>query len=146
MKTLLPLRRASLALLASLALACGGDSDVYTAGTIRCRFETCDVGDEVCCEPYAGDASGQHPTCGAPGSCAWSEVACDGPEDCQAGQVCCVTSRVRSGGSTTPLSRCTSAAACTTLRKCHTRADCAPALDCCVTHPSTDGLCVETCR
>jgi hypothetical protein len=102
----------------------GSTTDLAKGGSpasVSCGLSTCDVsGGNVCC--ILGSLC-QPPPCNGP-----SQVdACDGPEDCAAGQTCCLYVGAVFG------TACT--ANCTTTGDqrgaiCHTQADCAPGAMC----------------
>ena len=100
-----------------------------TAGAIACPGTTdcaCPVAD-VCCVDYAAaytDTGGTvgGAACGKLTACAGIALACDGPEDCGAGKVCCFL------GTTGGNSTCKSAADCTGVDQvvmCRSDTDCA---------------------
>jgi hypothetical protein len=107
------------------------------AGVVRCTARrhdqageprVCDVSSNTCCI-FEQDG-------GACGSVACSEAqnefehACDGPEDCGTGQICCGEPR----GS----HLCTAEDACSARRVCHTSGDCPGVSAACV--PATTGI------
>jgi hypothetical protein len=62
------------------------------AGTVSCYSEgapssTCTLPTQCCFSNYSAQHNGYCST----SACGWGAIACDGPEDCAAGQHCCAT-------------------------------------------------------
>lgn len=98
--------------------------------TITCAETTCEVGDEACCAT-PGDVT-SFACIATGGACAGGTMACDGPEDCGDGEVCCI----RFGGGALPNGACEAEATCTgagTSKGCGGAggADCGPGEVCC---------------
>jgi hypothetical protein len=71
---------------------------VSGAGTVDCASKNdCLLATSYCCLYF--DGTGTAPNCQANGSACspGSDVFCDGPEDCGAGQVCCAQQGVYNG-------------------------------------------------
>lgn len=99
---------------------------------IDCMGVTCNAMTEQCCitrDPGGGGAMG---TCIASDAmCMGATAACDGPEDCGGGEVCCA--RVGLGGASTT---CEASAMCASgaygpFELCHAPADCTDGTDMC---------------
>jgi hypothetical protein len=110
---------------------------IRSAQTIACGSSVCVAG-EVCCIPNTGSDTCTTGTCPAD----TSTRACDGPEDCPTGSVCC-------GGDLAQVftATCTPSASCTGLQQlCHTGADCPTSKPYCCPALLVDGVdgCNET--
>jgi hypothetical protein len=81
----------------------------------------CDVTAKTCCIAEGGGRCGAI-SCAVDGS--EVKLACDGPEDCADGEVCC--------GEPLAEHRCVAAAACKAKRACHSNDDCDSASSVCV--------------
>jgi hypothetical protein len=110
-----------------------GQSDGSTPGQIECGNTTCDASTQECCTTAAG------PSCIAKGGTCYGSVAlCDGPEDCNTGEVCCG----RNYGSSRGL-RCATTCNNGTV-VCHLDSDCGSGERCCGTE-TIAGYSVTTC-
>src|SRR5262249_19122018 len=100
-------------------------ADAAAPRHVKCgRTDVCDLATMDCCaRPVSG--SGLDDVCiPRGGDCDGTRITCDGPEDCDGGQVCCETA----GGGATTLA-CTTADACASetgfaVRLCHLDDDC----------------------
>lgn len=107
----------------------GADPDGGVMGEIVCGGSLCDLGAEVCCA-----TAGEVTTFGCLASgaaCAGGVAACDGADDCEAGEACCI----RFGGGALPDSACEAASTCTgagTSVACATVDDCPGGQVCCL--------------
>ncbi len=101
-----------------------------STGRIDCGMMTCDAATEECC--VMGVGSGMVTTSCIPmgGTCmGGGTAACDGPEDCASGDVCCGT-----GGGGSFSVDCAPSAMCggfTSFELCHTAGDCTDTRDMC---------------
>jgi hypothetical protein len=101
----------------------GGTTGTGPSG-IRCGNAVCSAGLQVCCVSLSSAAL----DCTPPAECTnmgGLAVSCDGPEDCGAGQHCCMPSGALMQ------TTCTSGSCLAGLAMCHSSADCAPAETCC---------------
>lgn len=112
------------------------DASTPAASTvITCGADTCTRASEVCCftapKPFKEECAPKGQTC--PGNKLPS--ACDGPEDCNAGEVCCA------GAGQGPV--CKASGMCTgiVLQLCHTKADCGASQTCGTSEFSPWGVC-----
>src|SRR5262245_10979167 len=114
----------------------GGDgmSTVDAAVGVACGMTTCTSTQECCL------ANGQR-TCVAQGDCQGVAFACDGPEDCQTGEVCCASN---TGG--TPGSECRDAGDMCRAIACHADPDCPMATPkCCQLGMAELHVCLAQC-
>jgi hypothetical protein len=106
----------------------GSQSDA-AVGTL-CGQMTCTTAQECCVQ-------GQGRTCVAAGSCQGVNFDCDGPEDCDSGEVCCY------GGGGNGGTSCTTAASCP-APTCSTATDCPTQGQMCCTIGQLQ-VCAMTC-
>jgi hypothetical protein len=111
----------------------------------------CDLGTQECCiDVGAGGAS----SCVEAGACETGvTAACDGPEDCDGGGICCVAGTVGLGGGTETDIAATCADSCEyaveltggaiQTTACHSPSDCAEGRSCCSASVSPASLCLE---
>jgi hypothetical protein len=88
---------------------------------VSCGEDTCPRESQVCC--FTG-YPGLTTTCTASDSCGELVAACDGPEDCSDGDICCGD---QSGAACKKASECTGF---TAAQLCHTSADCPETNNC----------------
>ncbi len=91
------------------------------AETIHCGEDACERDEEICC--FTGFPNITQ-ACSADDACGNLTATCDGPEDCESGEVCCGNMEGAS---------CVSAGACTgfaAAELCHTNADCPESNNC----------------
>jgi hypothetical protein len=74
--------------------ASGGTGGMSGVGTGKCGDMTCAfVADDFCCKPSNGEAYCANDTvgneCSCEGFCNTVDIHCDGPEDCENGEICC---------------------------------------------------------
>ncbi len=93
---------------------------------VTCGTETC-VDPQICCVAVAGGTTSR--ACALPADCMGVAAACDGPEDCGSGEVCCGMRSAGGGGSGS--TACVDEAMCGFGRLCHVTADCAGGDMCC---------------
>lgn len=90
---------------------CGDYASSCLAGVVDCGNGTCKLGNEWCCQTYLGSWQAQ-----CVGTfCGGTDINCDGPEDCDGGQVCCA--QISGGGNYFTDFTCQAAAACTGNRR-----------------------------
>lgn len=119
---------------------------------IACGMDTCDPATQKCCTTFGGPGTTSSMCVASDAMCMGTAAACDGPEDCSGGDVCCAQSS-GSGGFSFEMT-CVAAAMCEgggftgPFELCHTMADCNTTGDmCCPTMiiPGVDGTCREMC-
>ncbi|MCS6798739.1 MAG: hypothetical protein NZ898_09430 [Myxococcota bacterium] len=93
------------------------------AAGVMCGMEIC-RGGQVCCATFGGGMTTA--MCTDPDACRGASFACDGPEDCTDGTVCC-GNRTGSGAGRTA---CASPDGCM-FRICRTDEDCPSGSECC---------------
>jgi hypothetical protein len=110
-------------------------SDGSTPGIIECGTTTCNAATQQCCVTWQGAS------CIAKGAqCQGIVATCDGPEDCNPGQICCGRTWGQNRGLT-----CTAPNACNNgERVCHLDADCVSGERCC-NETTIAGYTVLTC-
>jgi hypothetical protein len=114
-----------------------GSSGTDAAVGVVCGATTCAPTQECCVGANGG-------TCVDMGTCQTVTFACDGPEDCEANQVCCFAAG--GGGPGTAGAECKSAQACQTSA-CHTDGDCAdPTPKCCPIAQTQFSICRANCQ
>jgi hypothetical protein len=91
------------------------------SATISCGASDCPRDSEICCYTNYPNIT---QACSAADQCMNVIAECDGPEDCDNGDVCCVET---SGATCKPDGMCTGA---TTGKACHTNADCPKSNNC----------------
>jgi hypothetical protein len=106
---------------------------------VSCGTMTC-TGTDVCCVPgFGGGNTGA--TCAAQCGPGESTFACDGPEDCSGGQVCCMS---RGGSSCTDPDSCGGigggSVACRTANDCQSGGD-----QCCPLQGTSVSVCAQVC-
>jgi hypothetical protein len=97
----------------------GGNDDSSSA--IGCGDDTCAIGSEICCFTGFPEITTM---CSAESSCAELVATCDGPEDCEAGEVCCGD---MDGASCRMPDACTGF---TAAQLCHSNSDCPETNNC----------------
>ena len=117
----------------------GPARDAAGAGVVACGSleTTCPLPGQACC-----DRAASPDTCVASGeACAERRMACDGPEDCAAGQACCRFA---------DRAECVATATCATTvaseRMCHLPSDCPDGQMCCGTAPGPQVDVYAVCR
>jgi len=100
-------------------------NDAGTTTGVMCGTETCTASQE-CCVTRGSAGMMISQTCTDPGMCTGAALACDGPEDCAAGEACCGTFIGTTAGS-----MCVADSMCTRGRFCHATTDCTGADMCC---------------
>lgn len=97
--------------------------DGFSSGVVACDERPCIAGDEVCCQLPMVIVD----ICVAPGDCpdGGRVRTCDGPEDCQAGELCCL--ELDDFGTS-----CVPEGTCSQIELCHDVSTCSgAAYDCC---------------
>lgn len=102
---------------------------VAAADGVACGLATCTPGDVCCWSEPGGRAD-----CSAASACAWTVLACDGPEDCSGG-VCCA--QADGGSACAPEAECLA-------RVCHSDGDCGGAV-CCPSFGPLSSFCAARC-
>jgi len=114
-----------------------GNNNVDAAVGVACGAVTCAVGQECCIGANGG-------TCEDQGNCQTVSFACDGPEDCEQNDVCCLAAG--GGGPGTAGAECKPAAQCQT-NACHTDDDCSGNTPkCCAIAQTQFSLCRANCQ
>jgi hypothetical protein len=90
---------------------------------VSCDGQNCPTTDEfVCCFREMSFS------CEPEGSCMGHAIYCDGPEDCLAGEVCCLTAQAGAA-----ISECKPDGDCLFERLCSSNQDCPEGMSCCFT-------------
>jgi hypothetical protein len=114
-------------------------------GKVKCGSLVCILPSRVCCARSPAEG-GKGPECKTPAACMlFSALACDGPEDCSKGQVCCGAS---TSGIDAIIALCFGNCSASNARiLCHTAADCPSGFKkCCSTKFSGGTLPVQYCE
>lgn len=111
--------------------------DAGSPGTVACGAAKCIVGQQTCCVTASGASCVP-----SSGICAGgSAFRCDGPEDCDAGRVCCL--RAETGGYRSACARPAECAQTHGAAICHVGADCPAFAPTCSPVPSAT---ISVCR
>lgn len=100
------------------------ETEGATPGAVQCGDDVCVLGDRLCCHGVSPAGEATLACVSRRAECAGQPVRCDGPEDCDAGEVCCVHLRADEG----PRASCVPADACpgggSDRVLCHSECDC----------------------
>jgi len=128
----------------------GGSKDTIKAdtfnhqGKVKCGPLVCTLPAKVCCAKLPS-AGGKGPQCTSPAACMMaSALACDGPEDCSKGNVCCGAS---TAGVDAILALCNATCPAPNGKVlCHSLSDCPSGFkNCCTKHVSGGTLPIKYC-